>query len=562
MRHRTTAALLVACAALLGAGFAVRALVPVEGLTIDEADYLFSTFRYLNGEPLKLHIINGGLSLRAFAFAPIARLVPEPYKINRTICGIEAALGQAAILCAAFLLFGAYGLCVAGLTLCASRIGLTAHIFWHVTWLLLPMGVFFLIFAHLSESPRPAGRRVAWCFAILGAAIFWAVFTYAGGRSLILAAPLLAAYLVVTRKTGVGTALGSLLLCALTACALGFAYAGLCADGGATFAGRLRAVGDVYFRHTGWGKYVPVSRYPHNAVALYRQFFDPAQNDYASPANVMSPVRASALPPHLAFLAAAALCAMLVDLGRLLCIRPAPAEARRRFLRDLFLLFIFLTGVSPAIMSDQPTLRRSLMGISALVLLGARPIVTGDRFPRMRKACACATAGLVLWSSLRAGASLRSEYLAYVPYHRAGPTRRMHETVKSLTGREGIDIVFIPDSNPYRFSCFYGDPAFAAALDRRIVGWGDIVRHVAGREGRTVVGIICENNDLAEFEERYGIPGTNGFARHIGREIDSGRGVAAWNDFTVACWGDRCDLVESLLPRPRSDARLPNVPNI
>lgn len=181
MRHRTTAALLVACAALLGAGFAVRALVPVEGLTIDEADYLFSTFRYLNGEPLKLHIINGGLSLRAFAFAPIARLVSEPYKINRTICGIEAALGQAAILCAAFLLFGAYGLCVAGLTLCASRIGLTAHIFWHVTWLLLPMGFFFLIFAHLSESPRPAGRRVACCFAILGAAIFWAVFTYAGG---------------------------------------------------------------------------------------------------------------------------------------------------------------------------------------------------------------------------------------------------------------------------------------------------------------------------------------------------------------------------------------------
>lgn len=85
---------------------------------------------------------------------------------------------------------------------------------------------------------------------------------------------------------------------------------------------------------------------------------------------------------------------------------------------------------------------------------------------------------------------------------------------------------------------------------------------MAGREGQTVVGIICENNDLAEFEERYGIPGTNGFARHIGREIDSGRGVAAWNDFTVACWGDRCDLVESLLPRPRSDARLPNVPNI
>lgn len=562
MRHRTALVFLVACAALLGAGFALRAQVPVEGLTIDEADYLFSTFRYLNGDPLKLRIINGGLSLRAFAFAPIARVVSEPYKINRTICGIEAALGQAAILCAAFLLFGAYGLCVAGLTLCASRIGLTAHIFWHVTWLLLPMGIFFLIFARLSGAPRPDGRRVACCFAILGAAIFWAVFTYAGGRSLILAAPLLALYLVLTRKAGVGTALGSLLLCALTACALGFAYACLCADGGATFAGRLRAVSDVYFRHTGWGRYVPVSRYPHNAVALYRQFFDPTRNDYASPANVMSPVRASALPPHLVPLAAAALCAMLVDLGRLLCRRPAPVEARRRFLRDLFLLLFFLVGVSPAIMSDQPVLRRSLMGVSALVLLCARPIVTGDRFPRMRKACACATAALVLWSSLRAGASLKGEYLAHVPYHRAGPTRRMHETVRALMGREGIDIVFIPDGNPYRFSCFYGDPAFAAALDRRIVGWSGIAQRVAGREGRTVVGIICENRDLADFQERYGVPGTDGFARHIGREIDSGRGAAAWNDFTVACWGDRCGLVESLLPGPQSVARLPGVPNI
>lgn len=562
MDKKTMIVLVVLCVAFIALGFALRSEVPVEGLMIDESDMLFEMFGYINGGPLRIHIVNCNLSLPLFLYAPIIRRVSTPYNTQRLIYGLEIAVGQGMILCAAYMLFGVYGLFISALTFIVSRIGLAPHIIPHgTTRLFLPIGGFLLIFAGFSHSDSVRGRHLWGCSVLTGVVIFWAMFSYPGGRPLILAAPLVWVYLLVSRKTGVWEGILSLLVCFLVAYLLGFGYASLCHDGGATFRERLRVVTNVFFFHRGWGRYVPPSRYWPNTVILYRQFFDPGQNDYAAASNMLSAVRAPALPRHVVPLVVGVLCAMLVDLSRMIRTRPVPADLRRRFLRDLFLLLFFLVGISPAIISDQPVLRRSLLGISAIVILCGRPFITARRFPVTRKACSWAVAALVLLSSVYTGGLLRGEYFKHVPYHRAGPTKRMYEVVRALRERKDIEIIFIPDGLPYLFTCFYGDPAFAKALANRVVPWERVPGYIAGAKGKTVVGIVIENKDLTDFLAEHVPPGMDGVACHIGRKIASDQSISIWNDFSVACWGEKCDLVESLLPQPQSVMPFPDEPN-